>query len=117
MKEHGQSRRIFDDPGIYTFLISPCLSFGKSLAEKGVELQRHYFFILFFRCESHSILDPLGVDFLFFSFPVVMSSFFIFFFLLFFVPFLIRQPATIFLNLCWGRNWSPSVWKELDCDE
>ncbi|KAL7804436.1 hypothetical protein V8C43DRAFT_15116 [Trichoderma afarasin] len=48
MKEHGQSRRIFDDPGIYTFLISPCLSFGKSLAEKGVELQRHYFFILFF---------------------------------------------------------------------
>lgn len=85
MKEHGQSRRIFDDPGIYTFLIGPCLSFGKSLAEKGVELQRHYFFILFSRCESHSILDSLGVDFLF-LFSVFMSCFFIFYF--FFSPFL-----------------------------
>lgn len=39
----------FDDPGIYTFLISPRLSFGKSLADKGVELQRHYFFV--FQCD------------------------------------------------------------------
>lgn len=65
MKQHGRSRRILTALEYIPFLISPRLSFGKSLAEKGVELQRHCFLFCFFRCESHSILDSLGVDFLF----------------------------------------------------